>query len=151
MTISRIRGLKYFGLSIVLTLVGVILALVLNLGVEAQNQTLFSDNFEDGNADGWANVYDPADAIPAAARFLKAHGAPGHIRAAVFAYNPSTAYVNKVLGQAARYADHGAQAIAAPAAPACGQAAIGPLPANGIAAAVISYADAATYGAGPPA
>jgi len=53
MTISRIRGLKYFGLSITLTLVGAVLALVLNLGAEAQNQTLFSDNFEDGNADGW--------------------------------------------------------------------------------------------------
>src|SRR6266542_2983534 len=53
MTISRIRGLKYFGLSITLTLVGAVLALVLNLGAEAQNQTLFSDNFEDGNANGW--------------------------------------------------------------------------------------------------
>jgi cell wall-associated NlpC family hydrolase len=94
----------------------------------------------DGDADGRADVYDPADAIPAAARFLKAHGAPGDIRAAVFAYNPSTAYVNKVLAQAARYADHGDQAIAAPAAPTCEQAAIGPLPANGVAAAVISYA-----------
>lgn len=96
----------------------------------------------DGNADGWADVYDPADAIPAAARFLKAHGAPTDVRAAVFAYNPSTAYVNKVLAQAARYAHHGAQAIAAPDAPACEQAAIGPLPANGVAAAVISYAHA---------
>src|SRR5262245_45603237 len=53
MTISRIRGLKYFGLSGALTLAGVVLALVLNLGAEAQNQTLFSDNFEDGNANGW--------------------------------------------------------------------------------------------------
>jgi len=53
MTISRIRGLKYFGLSVALTLAGAALALVLNLGAEAQNQTLFSDNFEDGNANGW--------------------------------------------------------------------------------------------------
>src|SRR5262245_12014024 len=53
MTISRIRRLKYFGLSITLTLAGAVLAFMLNLGAEAQNQTLFSDNFEDGTADGW--------------------------------------------------------------------------------------------------
>src|SRR5262245_20906300 len=53
MTISRIRGLKYFGLSIAFVLMGTIMALILNLGAEAQNQTLFSDNFEDGNANGW--------------------------------------------------------------------------------------------------
>src|SRR4029434_2819240 len=54
MTISRIRGLKYFGLSIAITLVGAVLALVLSLGAEAQNQTLFTDDFEDGNANGWS-------------------------------------------------------------------------------------------------
>ena len=53
MKISRIRGLKYFGLSGALTLAGAVLALVLNHGAEAQNRTLFSDNFEDGNANGW--------------------------------------------------------------------------------------------------
>jgi hypothetical protein len=62
MTISRIRGLKYFGLSITLTLVGAVLALVLNLGAEAQNQTLFSDNFEDGNAMGRWFTGSPAQA-----------------------------------------------------------------------------------------
>ncbi len=77
----------------------------------------------DGNADGWADVYDPADAIPAAARFLKVHGAPTDVRAALFAYNPSTAYVNMVYHQAAHYADHGARAITA-ASPECGQTAI---------------------------
>jgi peptidoglycan DL-endopeptidase CwlO len=82
----------------------------------------------DGNKDGWADVYDPADAIPAAARFLKAHGAPSDIRAAVFAYNPSTAYVNKVLNQAARYADHSARAIAAPANPSANRPRSAPCP-----------------------
>ena len=53
MTISRIPGRKYFCLSITLALVGVFLALILSLGTSAQNQTLFSDNFEDGNANGW--------------------------------------------------------------------------------------------------
>jgi len=53
MTTSRIRGLKYFRLSGAISLVGAVLALVLNLVAEAQNQTLFSDDFEDGNANGW--------------------------------------------------------------------------------------------------
>jgi hypothetical protein len=36
MKISRIRGLKYFGLSVSFTLAGAVLALVLNFGAEAQ-------------------------------------------------------------------------------------------------------------------
>jgi hypothetical protein len=62
-----------------------------------------------GNA--WArygrggNVYDPANAIPAAARYLCAHGARGgrNLRGAVFAYNHSAAYVRQVLAVARRY------------------------------------------------
>lgn len=42
----------------------------------------------DGNRDGRRSPYDPADAIPAAARYLRASGAPQDYRAAVFAYNP---------------------------------------------------------------
>ncbi|MCO5998465.1 C40 family peptidase [Actinoallomurus rhizosphaericola] len=58
----------------------------------------------DGNGDGWADVHDPADAIPGAARFLLAHGAPANLARAVFAYNPDRAYVRHVMAQAARYA-----------------------------------------------
>jgi cell wall-associated NlpC family hydrolase len=58
----------------------------------------------DGDQDGWADVHNPADAIPAAARYLLAHGAPANLRQAVFAYNHSTDYVRAVLSQAARYA-----------------------------------------------
>jgi cell wall-associated NlpC family hydrolase len=58
----------------------------------------------DGNGDGWADVYDPADAIPGAARFLLAHGAPANLARAVFGYNPDSRYVHRVLAQAARYA-----------------------------------------------
>ena len=49
--------------------------------------------------------YDPVDAIHAAARYLCASGARDgrDLRAAVFAYNYSDAYVNQVLDQAARY------------------------------------------------
>ncbi len=96
----------------------------------------------DGNGDGWADVYDPADAIPAAARYLKAHGAPADIRKALFAYNPSTDYVNHVLAVAADYASHGAEAIVATGNISCEQAALGPLPANSVAAKVIAYARA---------
>jgi membrane-bound lytic murein transglycosylase B len=42
------------------------------------------------------NVQDPADAIPAAARLLKDHGAPGNYRRALYHYNPSRLYVDAV-------------------------------------------------------
>jgi len=60
----------------------------------------------DGNGDGIANVYDPADAIHAAAGYLCAHGAgdPARIRQAIWAYNHSWEYVDTVLAKAAEYA-----------------------------------------------
>ncbi|GGU89685.1 hypothetical protein GCM10010182_00070 [Actinomadura cremea] len=61
----------------------------------------------DGNGDDRKDVYDPADAIPGAARYLKHNGAPEKIRTALFAYNRSDAYVEKVLRQAAVYAEAG--------------------------------------------
>ena len=42
------------------------------------------------------NVQDPADAIPAAARLLRDHGAPGNYRRALYHYNPSGLYVDAV-------------------------------------------------------
>ncbi|MBO0723802.1 MAG: fibronectin type III domain-containing protein, partial [Blastocatellia bacterium] len=39
---------------IVFSLMGAIIALVIGYGVWAQSQTLFSDDFQDGNADGWS-------------------------------------------------------------------------------------------------
>jgi hypothetical protein len=42
------------------------------------------------------DVHDPHDAILGAARFLHAAGAPGDIRAALYAYNPSPLYVKAV-------------------------------------------------------
>jgi membrane-bound lytic murein transglycosylase B len=41
----------------------------------------------DGNGDGVVNVYDPADAIPAAADYLLAHGLEDDIRRAIYGYN----------------------------------------------------------------
>jgi cell wall-associated NlpC family hydrolase len=57
----------------------------------------------DGDGDGLADVWNPADAIAAAARLLRANGAPSDYRRAIFAYNPSTAYADAVLAQAAEY------------------------------------------------
>jgi cell wall-associated NlpC family hydrolase len=95
----------------------------------------------DGDHDGIVNVYDPGDAIPSAAAFLQAHGAPADIRAALFAYNHSDGYVTDVLDQAARYAAGGTQVLAAEQSPACQQAGLGPLPA-GTAGKVIAYTEA---------
>lgn len=57
----------------------------------------------DGNRDGRKDRYDPEDAIPSAANYLKASGAPERMRSALFAYNHSWDYVNLVLDWAKRY------------------------------------------------
>jgi murein DD-endopeptidase MepM/ murein hydrolase activator NlpD len=51
----------------------------------------------DANGDGWKDPYNPADAIFAAARYLRAAGGETDIRAAVFSYNHSQAYVESVM------------------------------------------------------
>ena len=57
----------------------------------------------DGDGDGRRDVYDPDDAIPAAARYLRAAGAPDDYRRAIFAYNHAGWYVAEVLATAERY------------------------------------------------
>lgn len=52
----------------------------------------------DGDGDGAARITDVDDAIHSAANYLRASGAQTDIRRGLFAYNRSTAYVNKVLG-----------------------------------------------------
>ena len=56
---------------------------------------------------GRGSPYDPTDAIPAAARLLRANGAPGQLDQALYAYNHSWAYVAKVKQLARRYARGG--------------------------------------------
>jgi soluble lytic murein transglycosylase-like protein len=53
------------------------------------------------------SLYDPADAIWAAARLLCANGAEGgaDIPGAIYAYNHSDSYVSEVLSYAASYSD----------------------------------------------
>lgn len=65
----------------------------------------------DGNGDGHKNVMDPEDAIPGAARYLKANGAPQDLERAVFAYNHAGWYVTKVLTLARTFADRGELAV----------------------------------------
>jgi hypothetical protein len=63
----------------------------------------------DFDHNGRASVYDPGDAIPAAARYLCAAGAPGRLDQAIYAYNHSWAYVARVKAIARRYATGGGQ------------------------------------------
>ena len=46
------------------------------------------------------DVHDPRDAILGAANYLRASGAPGDLRRALYAYNHSTLYVDAVLAYA---------------------------------------------------
>ncbi len=57
----------------------------------------------DGNSDGVADPYDFRDCIPAMGRYLMANGAPADLLRAIYAYNHSWAYVNKVLAWSAGY------------------------------------------------
>jgi hypothetical protein len=58
----------------------------------------------DFDRDGRRSVYDPGDAIPAAARYLCAASAPRHLDRAIYAYNHSWGYVAKVKRLARTYA-----------------------------------------------
>jgi len=66
----------------------------------------------DGDGDGLANVWNPADAVAAAARLLRANGAPTDYRRAIFAYNHADWYVRDVLELADSY--RGAAGAASP-------------------------------------
>jgi hypothetical protein len=57
----------------------------------------------DGDGDGRRDRWDSADAIYGAADYLRASGAPGNYRSAIFAYNHAGWYVAEVQRWAARY------------------------------------------------
>jgi peptidoglycan DL-endopeptidase CwlO len=61
----------------------------------------------DANGDGTASVYDPADAIAGAAKYLLAHGVLDNVSGAIFAYNHLNSYVQSVLHWANTYAKGG--------------------------------------------
>ena len=60
---------------------------------------------EDGNPP--ASVYDPADAIAGAAKYLIQHGVQQNVPSAIFAYNHADWYVQEVLSWASTYASGG--------------------------------------------
>lgn len=81
----------------------------------------------DGNGDGRKDIYDATDAVPSAANYLKASGAPEDYRKAVGAYNRPDWYYNDVLWYAQQY---GAKQCAAPNA--VNAAGVGGAPPSGL-------------------
>lgn len=61
----------------------------------------------DANGDGVASVYEPADAIAGAAKYLLEHGVLDNVDQAIFAYNHLESYVQAVLYWADLYASGG--------------------------------------------
>src|ERR1700751_3303765 len=61
----------------------------------------------DEDGDGISSVYDPADAIAGAAKYLVAHGVQQNVTGAIFAYNHADWYVQEVLSWASTYAAGG--------------------------------------------
>lgn len=57
----------------------------------------------DGDGDGIADPWDPADAVAATARMLRADGAARDLPRAIWAYDHSSGYVERVLGLARAY------------------------------------------------
>jgi len=103
----------------------------------------------DEDGDGIANVYDPADAIAGAAKYLLEFNVQTNPSAAIFAYNHLQSYVQSVLMYAGQYAGGNfsvvsAQLPAANTAAGCVQTA-GGVPAiqapSQTVAAVISFAE----------
>lgn len=74
----------------------------------------------DGDGDGLADVYRPADAVFGAARYLCSSGAgqPARLRDAIWAYNNADWYVNQVIDLAIRYGSTGLMVPPAPVIPA---------------------------------
>ena len=79
----------------------------MQIGIEgaAGDQWATVATVEDG--DPPASVYDPADAIAGAAKYLIAHGVQTNIQDAIFAYNHLDSYVEAVLGWSSTYAGGG--------------------------------------------
>jgi len=80
----------------------------MQLGIGGKAGPTWQHYRTDADHDGTASVYDPPDAIAAAAHKLCHDGARrGDTRGALWAYNPSATYVSRVLAQARRYAHQG--------------------------------------------
>jgi cell wall-associated NlpC family hydrolase len=95
------------------------------------------------DADGkkYVSVYDPADAIAGAAKYLLEHGVLGNVAQAIFAYNHLESYVQSVLFYAKTYSRGGftVSPVTLDAAPAC-LTGVQKTP-NAVASTVIAYAE----------
>jgi peptidoglycan DL-endopeptidase CwlO len=104
----------------------------------------------DGDNNGTDSVYDPADAIAGAAKYLLEHGVLDNPQQAIFAYNHLESYVQTVLFYAGKYASGGytVSPVTLDAAPTClpgvGQVTAGgpPHTPSAIVTTVIAYAEA---------
>jgi peptidoglycan DL-endopeptidase CwlO len=98
----------------------------------------------DGNGDGVASVYEPADAIAGAAKYLVAHGVQGNVSGAIFAYNHLQSYVQAVLYWAGIYSTGGflVSQVNAVSAPDCLTSAQQAQVPNQTIAAIIAFARA---------
>ncbi|MFC4058343.1 C40 family peptidase [Planomonospora corallina] len=99
----------------------------------------FNGYASDGDGDGWADVYNPADAILGAAKMIKRNGAPEDVRRALFVYNRAWWYVDQVMEIAERYAADGAVAVPPEAAEECDEDLVEAAP-DGVVAQILEYA-----------
>ncbi len=97
----------------------------------------------DENGDGIASVYEPADAIAGAAKYLLNHGVLDNEDAAIFAYNHLESYVEAVLSWANLYVKGGYSIgpVSVDDAPQCVTGVDGQAPSQA-AAIAIAYAEA---------
>ena len=99
----------------------------------------------DANGDGTASVYDPADAVAGAAKYLLNHGILSNVQQAIFAYNHLLSYVQAVLSWANTYAKGGytVSSVSVTVAPQCvvGTSTSATAP-NQAATVAIAYAEA---------
>lgn len=79
----------------------------MQIGIGGASSDTWATVATDENGDGTASVYDPADAIAGAAKYLVEHGAQQSIPTAIFAYNHADWYVQEVLSSASTYATGG--------------------------------------------
>ncbi|WP_433245201.1 NlpC/P60 family protein [Streptosporangium sp. CA-135522] len=99
----------------------------------------FNGYASDGDGDGWADIYNPADAILGAAKMLKRNGAPEDVRRSLFVYNRAWWYVDQVMEIAGKYAKDGAVNTPPEAEAACDEPLVAAAPTETV-ASIMEYA-----------
>jgi cell wall-associated NlpC family hydrolase len=95
----------------------------------------------DATGGKWVSVYNPADAIAGAAKYLLEHGIQNNVQGAIFAYNHLQSYVQTVLQFAGTYAKGGytISPVTLDDAPSCVPDVVEQTP-NAVVASIIAYA-----------